>query len=212
MTGDAQAADDNGQSGGRHALPPADGGAIAAATAPESGTPEKADDDTAVPDDFFVTLQPLTLELVAHQLRRMDIRFTDENGTLSASWKDFVMTTRVLPDDLLSVRVLLSTGYPSEMITAVVARCNWWNQTRTFLKASARVGLFRVPQPEGMPSPETDVQRQQATIVNLDMDLPCPVGIAPVQIQALVRALLSNVKGFQADARLDVLRLDSGWR
>jgi hypothetical protein len=161
---------------------------------------------TALPDDFYVTLQPLTLELVARQLERISIKFTRNDNALVAVWPDrYTMTTRVLPGDILSIRVVLATSYHSEAITALHARCNWWNESRAFLKASVQAIPFRAVE-------DGDGRHRSMAGVNLDMAVPYTVGIAPVQLQALVEDLLRNVQTFETEARLDALNLEPDWR
>jgi hypothetical protein len=135
----------------------------------------------------------------------MSIKFTADKDSLVAVWNNsFAVTARVLSEDVLSMRVTLSARYPSGMVTALEARCNWWNVSQTSLKASARVGLQRT-------SPEAEAPPSPMAVVYLDMDLPCRVGIAPVQLQALVSDLLQNVERFRTQARLEELRLSSSW-
>jgi hypothetical protein len=161
-----------------------------------------------VPDDFYVTLRPLTLELVARQLERMSIDFTSLDGVVRATWTGrYTLTAMVGVGDVLHLRVRLADAFPTRMASALEARCNWWNSVRGFLKASASVGLVR--------SSDDDEDEEDApslaAIVALDVDLPYRVGIAPVQLQALVTDVLRNVDRFEAEARLGDLELGGTW-
>jgi hypothetical protein len=157
-----------------------------------------------VQDDFYVTLRPLTLELVARQLERLSIEFSSDDGVLSATWlSGYVLTARVAGDNL-HLRVRLAGTFSARMVSAVAARCNWWNSTRGFLKACATVGLAGT-------SDGGEDERTPVTIVSLDLDLPCRVGIAPVQLQALVTDVLRNADRFTAEARLHDLELGGAW-
>jgi hypothetical protein len=155
----------------------------------------------ADPDDFFVALQPLTLELIAHQLTRMQLDFDEQSRRLFARFSDFTLQMTVLNEHDLSVRSMLRQQFPAPAMATVAGRCNWWNASQLFLKASAST-IMVTPDSGGSPAPAVRVQ--------LDLDLPCPMGIAPVQLQALLQAVLDNVTAFKSQSRLADLSV-FGW-
>lgn len=166
---------------------------------------EVAGEGEPVPDDFYVTLRPLTTELVARQLERLSIEFSSDDDELRATWTGrYTLTATVGADDVLHLRVHLAGVFSGWMVSALEARCNWWNGTRSFLKASTGFGLART-------SDDADDDPQPVALVSLDLDLPCRVGIAPVQLQALLTDVLRNADRFTAEARLDDLGLDDAW-
>jgi len=154
------------------------------------------------PDDFYVTLQELSLGLVARQLELLSIEFTSTDGLLTVTRPErYTLTASEGVGDVLHLRVRLASAFSARMVAALEARCNWWNDARGFLSASTRVALVPI---------SADEQEARA-LVHLDLDLPCRVGIAPVQLQALVTDVLRNVDRFMAEARLEQLGLDGAW-
>lgn len=157
-----------------------------------------------LPDDYYVTLQPLTLEMIATQCDRIGWKYQAEPDRISAHWENgFLLTIHVLSGDILHVRATLLKLYPIAGLGVLTARCNWWNLNRLFLKASAAsvVGLS-----------ESDGSQAYALArVYLDADLPLKTGVAPVQLQELLRAIVTNVSTFISQASLDTLLDQSSW-
>ncbi|MFI5889931.1 hypothetical protein ACIA5D_07390 [Actinoplanes sp. NPDC051513] len=145
------------------------------------------------PDDFYVALQPLTLELIAHQLTRMNLEFNEQGRRLFARFADFTLQISVLNDDILSIRAMVKQQFPAHAMATLAGRCNWWNASELFLKASAST-IMVASESGGSPSPAVRVQ--------LDLDLPCSMGIAPVQLQGLLKAALGNVNAFRSRSRI----------
>ena len=163
--------------------------------------------NSELPPDFYVSLRPLTLGLLAQQFERLDLRFREESDCLLAEWADFQMQARVLAPSTLAVRCRLTARYPALSIGSVVARCNWWNAFRSFLKASAGVVPATISQ-----GGHLDADSLVAVvIVHLDLDLPLPVGIAPVQLQSIINHVIANVSNFQTDAALDHIVSSAAW-
>ena len=144
-------------------------------------------------DDFYVALQPLTLELIAHQLTRMNLEYSEQGRRLFARFADFTLQISVLNENDLSVRAMLKQQFPAPAMATVVGRCNWWNASELFVKASATT-IMVTPESGGSPAPAVRVQ--------LDLDLPCPMGVAPVQLQALLQGVLDNVTAFKSRSRI----------
>jgi hypothetical protein len=169
---------------------------------------ELVDEATAeLPADYYVTLQPLTLDLVAVQLERIGIKCDLEPDRIEAHWQSFVIVVRIMSEDVLTARAVLRQLFPAESATALAGRCNWWNQSHTFLKASTTtvVGHTQPSAHDGESRPAPYVQ------LCLDLDLPLPVGAAPVQLQALFRKVVQNVGSFEQQARLDNVILQAAW-
>ncbi|WP_433363212.1 YbjN domain-containing protein [Actinoplanes sp. CA-142083] len=147
----------------------------------------------AEPDDFYVTLQPLTLELLAHQLTRLSLDYEEHGRRLYARFAEFTLQISVLNENDLSVRAILKQQFPASAMATLTGRCNWWNASQLFVKASATT-IMAQADAGSAPAPAVRVQ--------LDLDLPCPVGVAPVQLQALLQAVLNNVNAFKSRSRV----------
>src|SRR5262249_20483532 len=117
-----------------------------------------------LPADYYVTLQPLTLDLVATQLERIGINFTREPDRIAADWPTSDLVVRILPDDVLSVRATLRQEYPASGITALTGGCNSWNNSRLFLKASTTVGMSQT-EPD-----DEDGEREPWPVARLCLD------------------------------------------
>jgi hypothetical protein len=173
---------------------------------PDEGT-MPADDasEAELPSDYYVSLQPLTLDLIATQLERVGIKFTRYSDYIGAGWESFTLIIRVLNNDVLSARATFRDPRPASSVAAIIARCNWWNAKRTFLKASAEVITGQAKGDDDSPLTIAIAR------VLLDMDLPLAAGVAPVQLQSLFRDIHGNIAQFQQDAQLDKLIPPSAW-
>jgi len=172
----------------------------------EGTMPANDASEAQLPSDYYVALQPLTLDLIATQLERVGIKFTRYPDYIEAGWESFTLTIRVLGDDLLSARATFRDYRPASSAVAVIGRCNWWNARRTFLKASADVTTGQAREGDDGSPLTIAIAR-----VHLDMDLPLKAGVAPVQLQSLFREIPSNVAGFQQAAQIDTLIPQSAW-
>lgn len=165
-----------------------------------------ADLSAEVPDDYYVTLQPLTLNLIAAQLEHLNITFSQQADRIDAGWSSFVLNLRVI-ENQLNARATLRQAYPVTGIAALTGRCNWWNASRVFLKASAGTIISQAEPAE----PGGERQLQQVARVYLDIDLPLAAGVAPVQLQALLQAMVRNIRSFEEQAQIDQLILSISW-
>ncbi|NUT35188.1 MAG: hypothetical protein HOV79_19200 [Hamadaea sp.] len=172
-----------------------------------AGAAEPAHVGSIVPrlaDDYYVTLHPLTLEFVATQMERLDLKFDRRTDVIIARWADFHLEIRVF-DEILSVRGVLASGYPSASVALLTGRANWWNATKAFLKASVTTQV--VTRDQG-----TDEERPIAVArVNLDLDVPLSAGIAPVQVQALLRDVVDNINAFVRQSAVETLTSQVLW-
>jgi len=168
---------------------------------PGESAPDLVDESSApvLPDEYYVALQPLTLDLVAVQLQRIGYKFVRSPERIDASWSTFSLRVRVLSGDILSVSATIRRPYPVDGTTELVGRCNWWNTSRIFLKAGVNTVLGQANPTDEDPDPPPMALAQ----VSLDLDLPLPVGVAPVQLQSLFRNIVQNVGQFEDQARLD---------
>jgi hypothetical protein len=179
--------------------------------APDVAAPAEDNSAVEIPDDFYVALAPLTLDLVAQHLERIGINFTRLPTSIRAAWPTFVLTISIGTEHMLSARATLRQSYPAMSHTAVVARCNWWNSRLIFLKASAIV-LIGQEKATDDTADESEPALLPFTQVNLDLDLPLPVGVAPVQLQSLFRSIVQNVSSFELRADLGTLASQSTWQ
>ena len=174
-----------------------------------TGQLERAGDElpSQLSDDYYVTLQPLTLDLIAVQMERIGMDFTRHPDRIEASWAKFLLSVRLLSEGMLSVRATSRQPYPAASTTALAGRCNWWNASQTFMKASAVAGLGW-----SAPSGEGDERRPVPLAqLYLDLDIPLTVGVAPVQLQSLFMHIFQNVEQFETRARLEELILRTSW-
>lgn len=156
-------------------------------------------------DDFYVTLQPLTLELVATQLDRIGIRYDRQPDKIVAGWESYVIETRISPDHVLAVRATIRQGFPAATAILLAGRCNWWNATRLFLKASVATIVVHPDEPGDDAAPVPVVR------VRLDFELPLQAGVAPVQLQALFRGIVGNMADVLKQFKLDELTSRELW-
>jgi hypothetical protein len=171
------------------------------------GGQQPSDSSPELPDDFYVTLQPLTLALVATQLDRIGVRYERHAEAIVADLERASLLIKVLSGEMLTLQATLRKGYPAVCVTALVGRCNWWNTQQASLKASTLTAVARPPADQ--PASASPVA---AVGVRLDLDMPFPAGIAPVQLQALLRFAVSGVDHFWSRARLDTLASPELWR
>lgn len=172
----------------------------------EGTTPANDASEAELPSDYYVALQPLTLDLIAAQLERVGITFSRYPGYIWASWGTFTLVIRVLNDNVLSAHATFRDTRPASSIAAIIGRCNWWNSRRVFLKASAEVTTG--PAQEGDDGSTLTIAMAR---VQLDMELPLKAGVAPVQLQALFQEIPRNIAEFQQAAQLDTLIPQSAW-
>jgi hypothetical protein len=112
----------------------------------------------------------------------------------------------VFIDDVLSARAMFKGSRPASSFAAITGRCNWWNSTHAFLKASADITTADARADDAGDSKTIAIAR-----VQLDMEVPLNAGIAPVQLQLLLREIPTNVALFQQAAQLDTLLPPSAW-
>ncbi|WP_371400704.1 YbjN domain-containing protein [Kribbella sp. NBC_00662] len=175
---------------------------------PTPAAPARVESEQELQPDYYVTLQPLTLELVARQMERIDITFSASGDALLAHWESFTLRATIGGTNTLCLRALLRKGLPTDSLGALAARCNWWNSRKMFLKAS--VAVVKAELPRAGAGAESDFT--PAASLQLDCDLPFRAGVAPVQLQALLRDVIDNVSYFEEAAALDDLMLNGTWR
>ncbi|HEX6446138.1 MAG TPA: hypothetical protein VF053_13675 [Streptosporangiales bacterium] len=164
------------------------------------GTGERGDGSRdGLPDDYYVRLRPLTLDLVATQLDRIGVKYQRSPERLQAVWSTFWLSVHIAPTDVLCTRSTFLRPYPAASGGVLTGWCNWWNSTQTFLKAStvSQVGQVDPGGADGERRPVPQIA------VVLDFEVPLSVGVAPVQLQSLLRMVVGNVSAFERWARLD---------
>ena len=172
--------------------------------ADEDTMPANEASEAELPNDYYVTLQPLTLDLIATQLERVGIKFTLYPDYIGAGWESFTLTIRV-NNGWLYARAIFRDSRPASSVAAIIGRCNWWNAKRTFMKASAEVTTGQATKSDDSPLTIAIAR------VQLDMDLPLKAGVAPVQLQSLFREISGNVAEFEQGAQLNTLIPQSAW-
>lgn len=145
--------------------------------------------DEPLPDDYYVTLHSISLDLIETQLRRLGWHYTRRRDQILASWETFI-TSITVNVDMLLVRVRIRQAFELDDLTSKVGRCNTWNARRTFMKASCFI------QVASEQSTASSNAKSLGSVVHLDFDLPCEMGIAPVQLQALLRAIIADAHSF----------------
>lgn len=199
----------------------ADPGDPVASALPEFATtdailPEAGDSDDAdlpLRDDFFVTLQPVSLDFIAAQLDRLNVKYTRRPTVIAAGWEKFDVSYVIQSDDWLNVRATLRRTFPATAAAALAARCNWWNAGWAFLRAASTLttGTLRTNSGDGEENGEDPGRVIPIAKVHLDLIVPLSAGIAPAQFQALHGDLIQNVLSFEKQARLGELIPESAW-
>ena len=160
-----------------------------------------------LPSAYYVTLQPLTLELCAQQFDRLNLRYSQEAGALSVRWETVQLILRIQPNGVLYSRFSLINAFSNASYSAVAARCSWWNLNRMLVKASAYSFIAQIEAQDD----EQPTKQAIAVGVYLDHEVPFDAGVAPVQLQALFRALVKSVSEFLNDAKLDKIVGAAAW-
>lgn len=172
-------------------------------SAPSPVQPELGIDGAAywqTPD--ALRLQPLSLELIAVQLDRLDITYERTPQALLAGYQTFTLSARALGDDasILFLRAQLRNFFPAASIPALSARCNWWNRERLMLSASVATGIA-----SSTAADEADITRNPVALINLDFVCPLVTGVAPIQLSTLVRQFVSRASSFEQETAIDTI-------
>jgi hypothetical protein len=163
-------------------------------------------------DDYFVALQPLSLDFIATQLDRLNIRYTLGERAITSGWTTFDVSFSLF-HDWLNVRATFRQAFPATAAAALAGRCNWWNSKYAFLSASSTLttGTLRIQKADGEDDDESPAKSVPIAKIHLDLGLPLTAGIAPAQFQALHGELIQNILLFERKAQLNELIAESAW-